>query len=146
IAGLYNQSYNQGVGTAQQQQQNMANAAYSLGNLGVAGQNAGLAGATAQFGAGTAQQQNEQQRLNALYQQFQMQQAFPYQQAQWLAGLQTGVGSQMGGTSTTTAPPPNSTAQMAGLGIAGIGAIGQAGGWSALAGALPLLAMSDRRA
>lgn len=117
IAGLYNQGYQQAVGVAQQQQQNRANAAYSLGNLGVAGQNAALTGANAQVGAGSLQQQNEQQRLNAAYQQYQIGQAFPYQQTQWLAGIDTGVGSQLGGNSSTTAPAPNPWAQYAGVGL-----------------------------
>lgn len=117
IAGLYNQGYQQAVGVAQQQQQNRANAAYSLGNLGVAGQNAALTGANAQVGAGSLQQQNEQQRLNAAYQQYQIGQAFPYQQTQWLAGIDTGVGSQLGGNSSTTAPAPNPWAQFAGVGL-----------------------------
>lgn len=119
IAGLYNQSYNSGLQAAQQQQQNLGNAAYSLGNLGVAGQNAALTGAGAQLGAGSLQQQTEQQKLAALYQQFQIAQAFPYQQTQWLAGIDTGVGSQLGGTSSTTAPAPNPLAQYAGVGLLG---------------------------
>src|SRR5207302_3433631 len=45
IAGLYNQGYTQALSTAQQQQQNQAQAAYSLGNLGVPGHNAALSGA-----------------------------------------------------------------------------------------------------
>lgn len=117
IAGLYNQGYQQAVGVAQQQQQNQANAAYSLGNLGVAGQNAALTGANAQVGAGSLEQQNQQQQLNALYQQYQIGQAFPYQQTQWLAGVDTGVGSQLGGNSSTTAPAPNPWAQYAGVGL-----------------------------
>lgn len=119
IAGLYNQGYQQAVGVAQQQQQNQANAAYSLGNLGVSGQNAALSGANAQVGAGSLEQQNQQQQLNALYQQYQIAQAFPYQQTQWLAGVDTGVGSQLGGNSSTTAPAPNQTAQYLGAGLAG---------------------------
>lgn len=118
IAGLYNQGYNTALQTAQQQQANLGNAAYSFGNLGVAGQNAALTGANAQVGAGSLQQQNEQQRLNALYQQWQIAQAFPYQQTQWLAGINTGVGSQMGGTGSTTAPAPSPWGQVLGGGLA----------------------------
>jgi hypothetical protein len=119
ISGLYNTGFQNAVQAAQRQQANLGNAAYSIGNLGVAGQNAGLTGANAQIGAGNLQQQNQQQLLNARYGQFQIGQAFPYQQTQWLAGLDTGVGSQLGGQSSTTAPPPNQTAQWAGLGLAG---------------------------
>jgi hypothetical protein len=122
IAGLRSQGYNTGLNTAMNQQQQQAQAAYSLGNLGTAGQNAYLTGANAQIGAGTLQQ-GTQQALNAAnYGQFTQAQAFPYQQAQWLAGIDTGVGSQMGGTSQTTKPGPNLFSQIAGLGMAGVGA------------------------
>lgn len=145
IAGLYDKAYQGGLNTAYQQyQQNPMAAGSMLGNLGVAGQTAGLQGAGAQIGAGTLQQGTQQASDTANYGQYQNAQAYPYQQLQWLAGLGTGVGSQMGGTSngTTTAPQPNSTSQWLGLGAAGIGAAGQAGLFSSLA---PMLAFSDER-
>jgi hypothetical protein len=118
-ADLYNKAYTQALGAAQQQQQTGLAGANALANYGISGQNAALAGANAQIGAGTLQQTTEQQRLNALYQQYQQQQAYPYQQAQWLAGIGTGVGSNLGGTSsgTTTAPAPNQTGQWLGAGL-----------------------------
>lgn len=142
IAGLQSQGYQTGLQTALSQQQAKAQAAYSLGNLGVAGQNAALTGAGAQIGAGTLEQGTQQAADTANYGQFQQGQAYPFQTAQWLAGLDTGVGSQMGGTSsgTQTQPAPNSTASWLGLGLSGVGALGQAGAFA------PLLAMSDRRA
>ena len=97
IAGLFQSGFDRSLGAAQQQQQAAFQGAGTLAGVGAAGQQAGLQGAGAQIGAGTLQQQTEQQRLNALYQQYQLAQAFPYQQAQWLAGIDTGVGSQMGG-------------------------------------------------
>lgn len=123
IAGLYSQGYQQALSAAQQDAQRKQAAAYSLGNLGVAGQSAALSGATAQLGAGTLQQQTQQALDTANYGQFLQQQAYPFQTTQWLAGLQTGVGSQLGGTSSgsQTQPQPNSTAQWLGLGIAGLG-------------------------
>jgi hypothetical protein len=119
IAGLETQGYNTALQTALAEQQQMGNAAYSLGNLGVAGQNAALTGANAQVGAGTLEQQTQQAIDTSGYGQFAQAQAFPYQQTQWLAGLDTGVGSQMGGTGTTTGPAPNPLAQILGLGLAG---------------------------
>jgi hypothetical protein len=150
IAGLYNQGYGQAVNTAEQQQQLGLQGAGMIGNLGVAGQTAALQGAGAQLGAGTLQQNTQQMLDQAQMQQFAQQQAFPYQQTQWLAGLDTGVGSQMGGTSNgqTTGPAPNTFSSiMGGIG-AGVGALGATGafgsaGW--LSSALPMLAMSDRR-
>lgn len=127
IAGLYNQSYNQALTAAQQQQQ----AGFQGAGVGANIQQAGLQGAGAQIGAGTLQQQAEQAALSAQYGQYQQAQAFPYQQTQWLAGVDTGVGSQMGGTSTTTAPAPSVFGQLAGLATAGAGAYlgAKAGSW-----------------
>src|SRR5882672_9293311 len=119
IAGLYNQGYNTALSTAQQQQQNLGQAAYSLGNLGVAGQNAGLTGANAQLGYGTLGQSTSQAQDTALYNQFLAQQAYPFQTTQWQAGIDTGVGSQMGGTSSTQGPAPNPWSSIAGLGLVG---------------------------
>ena len=134
IAGLRNQGYQTGLNTALTQQQAQAAGAYSLGNLGVSGQNAGLTGATAQLGAGTAQQQTQQAKDAAAYQQFLTQQAYPFQTAQWLAGIDTGVGSQMGGTSSgsQTSPAPNQTAQWLGAGSSAVGALGQAGAFDTI--------------
>lgn len=131
IAGLYNSSYQNALQTANQQfQTNPLSAAYSLGNLGISGQNAALAGAGAQVGAGTLQQQTQQAQDTANYGQYAQQQGYPFQTLQWLAGIDTGVGSQLGGTSngTTTAPPPNPLAQYGGLGLAAAGLFLKNGG------------------
>ena len=131
IAGLYNQSYQQGLSTAENQfQQNPLAAAGSLANFGISGQGAALSGAGAQLGAGTLEQQTQQAADTANYGQYAQAQAYPFQTTQWLAGLDTGVGSQLGGTSSgaTTAPPPNQTAQYAGLGLAAAGLFLNRGG------------------
>lgn len=142
IAGLENQGYTQGVQTAEQQQQTGLQGASTIGNLGVAGQTAGISGAGAQLGAGTAQQTTQQALDTALYGQFQNQQAYPFQEAQWLAGIDTGVGSQMGGTSTgeTTAPAPNIFGQIAGGVTSGVGALGATGAYGANGWLMPALA------
>lgn len=131
IAGLYSNSYNQGVATAGQQfQQNPLAAGNAIANFGLSGQGAALSGAGAQLGAGTLQQQTQQQADTARYGQYAQGQAFPYQQAQWLAGIGTGVGSQLGGTSSgsTTGPAPNQFAQYAGAGLAAAGLFLNRGG------------------
>lgn len=131
IAQMYADSYNRGVATAGQQfQQNPLAAAGSLANFGISGQGAALSGAGAQLGAGTLQQQTQQQADIANYGQYQQAQAYPYQQTQWLAGLDTGVGSNLGGSSagSTTGPAPNQTAQYAGLGLAAAGMFLNRGG------------------
>lgn len=140
IAGLYNQSYQQGLSTAENQfQQNPLAAAGSLANFGISGQGAALSGAGAQLGAGTLEQQTQQAADTANYGQYAQAQAYPFQTTQWLAGLDTGVGSQLGGTSSgaTTAPPPNQTAQYAGLGLAAAGLFLNRGGRVANRGVVP---------
>lgn len=131
IAGLYNQSYQQGLATAGQQfQQNPLAAAGQIANFGISGQGAALSGAGAQLGAGTLQQQTQQAQDQALYNQYVQAQAYPYQQTQWLAGIDTGVGPGLGSTSsgTTTGPAPNQTAQYLGAGIAAAGLFLNRGG------------------
>lgn len=141
IAGLENTGYQQAVQLAMQQyQQNPEQAAYGEASTGTALENAGLTGANAQVGAGTLEQQTQQAQDTAALQQYMQTQFMPESMLSWELPLLTGVGSQEGGTSSTTGPPPNSTAQMAGLGIAGLGALGTAGGSAGIAGLAPLLA------
>jgi hypothetical protein len=119
VAGLYDKSYQQALQAAQQQQQVGLAGANAQANYGISGQNAALTGASAQIGAGSLEQQTEQKRLDALYGQYAQAQAYPYQQTQWLGGIATGVGSNLGGTSNgqTTGPAPNQTAQWLGAGL-----------------------------
>ncbi len=124
IAGLENQGYNQAVQTAEQQQQNQAAGAYNLSNVGNAIENAGLYGANAQVGAGSLEQQTQQAQDLAAYQQFEQMLQYPFATTGWEAGLETGVGSQLGGTGTTTGPAPNPMNSILGLGAAGFGALG----------------------
>lgn len=135
ISGLYNQAYNTGLSTFQQQQQAQLganaqtaalnqNAANMYSGLGTTALNNALTGANAQLGAGTLQQQLGQAALNVPYQQYQQQQAYPFQTTQWLANTSLGLGSGMGGTSSTTQPSPDTGSQVLGnvLGIAGTAA------------------------
>jgi hypothetical protein len=118
IAGLENQGYTQALQTAGQQfQQNPEQAAYGIASTGNAIENAGLTGANAQVGAGTLEQQTQQAQDTAAYQQFEQALQYPFATLGWEAGIDTGVGSQMGGTSSTTAPPPNYMAQLLGAGL-----------------------------
>ncbi len=132
LAGLNQQGFNTSLSAAQQDAARQGQAAFTFGNLGAETQNTRLQGAQAQLGAGALQQNQVQQGLNIPYQQFLQQQAFPYQQLGWEAGIDTGVGSQLGGTSTTTSPGPNPWSQIAGLGISALGAAGSGGLFSGL--------------
>src|SRR5260370_11521959 len=106
LAGLETQGFTQAAALAEQQKQAEQQGAYTFGNLGTANLQDILSGASAQLGTGGQQQQYQQQLLNWPYAQYLQAQAFPYQQTGWLAGVDTGVGSDMGGQSTTTTTPP----------------------------------------
>ena len=134
LAGLNQSNYTQALGAAQADRSAAGQAAYTFGNLGSESLQNILQGSQAQLGTGGLQQQLGQAQLNVPYMQFQQQQAFPYQQTGWLAGIETGIGSNLGGNSTTVGTPaqPNPYAQYAGLGIAGLGAAGNLG-WAPFA-------------
>jgi len=103
--------------------------------LGQAAQGSALQGASALYGAGSQQQQLEQQRLNSPYQQQLAQAAFPYQQAQFLSGITGALAPGLGGTTsgysnmqgTKTTPGPSLFSQILGGGTAAVGALGGTG-------------------
>lgn len=118
IAGLNSQGYQQGVNTALAAKGSAMSGAQGLAGLGAGAQNIGMQ----QLGAGGVEQQTQQAADTAMYQQWLNKQAYPYQQTQWLAGLGTGVGSQMGGTTvgnsqgTSAQAGPSPTSQILGAG------------------------------
>lgn len=119
LAGLNSANYTQSLGAAQADRSAAQTGASQFSGLAGQSMSLPIQGAQAQLQAGNQQQAQSQAQLNVPYQDWQQQQAFPYQQAQWLAGVSTGVGSQMGGTSSNvgTQPAPNQTAQYLGAGI-----------------------------
>lgn len=131
MSNIYNQGYGQAVGLFGQQQgvnygADVANAArqlqgaQQLAGLGTGLQSSVLQGAQAQLAAG-AQQQAVQQAINSgYYNQYLGAQAYPYQQAQFFANLATGVGGQMGGTTTGQQAQPSPVGSIFGA----LGAIG----------------------
>ena len=86
MANIYNQGYTQAIDTSMNDRNRM---------LGVAG---------AQLGAGTQMQQTEQAGIDALINQFQQEQGYPFQVAQFLANIAMGTGALSGSTTTTTQP------------------------------------------
>ena len=115
INPLYSQGYTQALGAAQQQQgvqlgqqqQNLARmgqAGQQIAGIGTAAQGAGLQGAQAQMAAGQIGQQTQQAGLSALYNQFQQEQSYPFQTAQFLANIAEGTGALSGSTTTTQTP------------------------------------------
>ena len=113
IANLGQQQFGQGM-TAAQQQQGLGQAVYGTGaatsqglaNLGSGAQAAGLQGAEAQLAAGQVGQQTEQAGKTALFNQFQQQQSYPFQTAQFLANIAEGTGALSGNTSSENATKP----------------------------------------
>ncbi len=120
MSGLYQNAVQQAQG-----------AGYGTAALGSQAQNAALQGAQAQLGTGGLQQQLAQAQLNAPYQQQLAQAAFPYQQAQFLAGITGSLAPGLGGTTTgqgtTTQPAPSLLSQILGAGTAGAGILGGTG-------------------
>ena len=104
LGQMANQGYQQSAQnymTGLQQQSALAN---QYGNLAGAAQTVGLQGAQAQLGAGTLGQQTTQAGNTALYNQFQQQQAYPFQVAQFLSNIAEGTGALSGSTTTQTSP------------------------------------------
>lgn len=80
----------------------------ALGQLAQTGQGLGIQGASALDTAGQELQANQQQNLNAGYNQFLQQQQYPYQQIGWLSNLMSGTipGTTPGGTTTANQQVP----------------------------------------
>lgn len=133
IANMYSQANDKAVAAAQADRAARGQGAYSLGSIGSATQASGIQGGQATIGAGTVQQQNDQQRLGADYQMYLNNQAQPYQQAGWLAqygmpilqgqgNTQTGTSQTTGTeTQTSTAPQASPFSQILGAGMTAAG-------------------------
>jgi hypothetical protein len=131
IAGLQQQGYNQAVQTAEQQYQtNPLAAAGQLANTGIAGQSAALQGAQAQMGAGSLEQQTQQQADQAQYQQYLQQMGYPFQTAAFFAqyGIPAAVAQGSNSYGTQTTQGPSIWSQLGGLGLAGAGLFLKDGG------------------
>ena len=99
LSPLYQTGYGQALGAAQTDLQRQLAAGQGLSQAGLAAQQASL-------GAGTLGQQTQQAGINALYNQFQQQQMWPYMQAQFLGGLAGSLGP-LTGTQTYQAQASN---------------------------------------
>lgn len=138
IANLYNTGYTTAEGELNTQQNlqantmesdawRAANAGYELGGLGTESENSALTGASAELNTGATQQGLAQEQLNIPYEEFEAQQAYPYQNLSWLGGLTEGAGAGAGGTSSTSYPGASSLSQILGAGAAGVGLLGETG-------------------
>lgn len=134
-AGLYQQA----LQAAQQQKQLQQSAGFGIAQMGPAAQNAYFSAASALGGAGNQMQQQSQAELNSPYQQELARIAYPFQTAQYLAGITGGVAPALGGTTTgkseTTQPAPSALSQILGGVLGGVGVLGGMGGFGGGKGA-----------
>ena len=99
-----------------------------LAGLGQLGQQLGVQDINTMLGIGGLQQGQAQQALNIAQQNALAQQQLPFQQLGFLGDIFAGVPALQQTTSQNITPPPSAMSQILGLGIAGLGAAGQAGG------------------
>lgn len=125
--------YQQALAAAQQDRGRQQSAAFGLGQLGPAAQNAAFAGTQGLYNFGNLQQQHDQAMQNAHYARQVQQIRDPMEKAQFLAGITGGLAPAMGGTTsgvmTQTAPPPSMLSQVLGIGTAAAGGVGMMGGF-----------------
>ncbi len=98
--------------------------------LGQLGQQLGVQDINTLLGIGGLQQQQGQKEFDVARANELARQALPYQQVGFMSDIFRGVPALQQTTSTTTRPGPSRGSQLLGLGIAGLGAVGQAGGFS----------------
>lgn len=119
IAGLYNQGYQTAAQTAGQAA-SLANQNASLAStIGGQAQQYGQNDVNSLWSSGLAQQNQQQNTLDANTANAQQQTAWPYQNLQWLSSLATGLGGAAGSTSSgsQTTPGPNIWSQILGAGL-----------------------------
>lgn len=123
-AGLYQQA----LQAAQQQKQMEAGAGAGFTNVGTALNQNNLADTQAFLNSGNLQQQQSQAQLNAPYQNTLARIAYPFQTAQYLAGITGSLAPAFGGTTNgvqvTQPPQPSMLSQIMGIGTAGAGLYG----------------------
>jgi len=108
--------------------QTVAGLGVQTAGLGQLGQQMGVQDVNTLLGIGGLQQQQGQRELDVARANQLAQQALPFQRIGFMSDIFRGVPALQQTYSTTTTPPPSRTSQLLGLGIAGLGAVGQAGG------------------
>ena len=98
--------------------------------LGQLGQQMGVQDINTLLGIGGLQQGQAQKQLDIDKQNLLATQALPFQKIGFLSDIFKGVPSLQQTATTTSMPRPSTSSQLLGLGIAGLGAVGQAGGFS----------------
>ena len=114
---------------AQQAAQLSAQQSGIFSGLGSQAQAMGIQDVNSLLGIGSLTQQSAQQALDVQRQNMLAQMQLPFQQVGFLSDIFRGVPALQQTTTQVSTPPPSLGSQLTGLGIAGIGAIGQAGGF-----------------
>ena len=113
----------------QQAQQAAQNAARLQAGLGQAQQQMGIQDINQLLGIGSLQQRQQQAGFDIARANELAQQALPFQEIGFLSDVFRGVPALQSTFQTTSTPNPSLGSQLLGLGIAGLGAVGQAGGF-----------------
>ena len=124
-ADIQSRAYQQALAAAQSERQRQGAAGQAYGNIAGQEMQLGGAGLSGLYQAGQLGQTQAQAGRDIAYEDFQRQQQFPYAQAQYAAGLLGGMPSPM--TTYQQQPTAGTGQRLLGLGIAGLGAAGQAG-------------------
>tara|TARA_Y100001938_G_scaffold145683_1_gene222878 strand:- start:615 stop:1709 length:1095 start_codon:yes stop_codon:yes gene_type:complete len=103
--------------------------------LGQLGQQLNVQDVNTLLGIGGLQQQQGQKQLDINRANELAREALPFQRVGFLSDIFRGVPALQQTTSRVSTPPPSRGSQLLGLGIAGLGAVGQAGGFSNFFGA-----------
>ena len=97
--------------------------------LGQLGQQMGVQDVNTLLGIGGLQQGQTQKEFDVARANELAQQALPFQRIGFLSDIFRGVPALQQTVSRSTTPPPSRSSQLLGLGIAGLGAVGSAGGF-----------------
>ena len=121
---LARQNYQQALGAAQSQRAQQLAGGQQFANLAGRQMDLQRQGISGLSQAGLQGQQQLQRGMDIAYQDFLRQQQFPYTQAATLGNLLSGVPAAQMTTAYSQQPGPSMAQQLAGLGMAGLGAYG----------------------
>ena len=121
---LARQNFQQALGAAQSQRAQQLAGGQQFANLAGRQMDLQRAGISGLEQAGLQGQQQLQRGMDIAYQDFLRQQQFPYTQAATLGNLLSGVPAAQMTTAYSQQPGPSMAQQLAGLGMAGLGAYG----------------------
>ena len=130
LTGQLGQTTGQLGATTGQLGQTIGQLGTSTAALGQLGQQLGVQDVNTLLGIGGLQQQQGQKELDIARANELAQEALPFQRVGFLSDIFRGVPALQQTTSRVSTPPPSRSSQLLGLGIAGLGAVGQAGGFN----------------